>query len=172
MIDAKVKSGIIIPSDAIIKAGLTITHQFFADDLLMVVRANMATVLCLKRTLVHFEKLSGLAVNKDISELYFTSSVRRRSVVVRALGCKVGSLPFNYLGLPISGKMLRRQDCTSLIDKVIVTTTRWNGMHLSMAGKVELSRTVILPVVLYWTSVYSLPAVVINLIEKRMRNFI
>ncbi|XP_059658599.1 uncharacterized protein LOC132304917 [Cornus florida] len=58
------------------------------------------------------------------------------------------------------------------MDKVNSITTRWNGLHISLAGRVELCRAVITPLLHYWTSVYSLPAAVINIIEKRMRNFI
>ncbi|XP_059628913.1 uncharacterized protein LOC132271527 [Cornus florida] len=132
----------------------------------------MASILTVKRFLIQFEKTLGLAINKDKSEVFLTKSVRRRDAIVRSLGCKVGKLPFTYLGLPISDKLLRRVDCLSLVDIVIDVTSRWNGMNISMDGRVELSRAMIIPMVQYWTSVFSLPTAVSNLIERRMRNFV
>ncbi|XP_059635577.1 uncharacterized protein LOC132277741 [Cornus florida] len=172
MMDLEVRNGIVVPLVAAVKAGIPITHQFFADDLLLVVRANMASILTVKRLLIQFEKTSGLAVNKDKSEVFLTKSVRRRDAIVRSLGCKVGKLPFTYLGLLISDKLLGRVEYLNLVDKVIAVTSRWNGLNISMAGRVELSRAVIIPMVQYWTSVFSLPAAVSNLIERKMRNFV
>ncbi|XP_059664040.1 uncharacterized protein LOC132309778 [Cornus florida] len=172
IMEVEVQSGRVIPTEAAVKSGIPITHQFFADDLLIVVRANMAAVLSLKKTLVEFEKASGLAVSKEKSKVFITNSVRRKTGIIRSLGCKVGKLPFTYLGLPISDKMVRSRDCNRLVEKVISLTTRWNGLHLSMAGRVELSRAVIIPLVHYWTSVFSFPAVIINIIERKMSNYI
>ncbi|XP_059629660.1 uncharacterized protein LOC132272550 [Cornus florida] len=155
IMEAEVQSGKVIPTEAAVKSGIPITHQFFADDLLIV-----------------FEKALGLAVSKEKSEVFITNSVRRKTGIIRSLGCKVGKLPFTYLGFPISDKMVRSMDCNKLVEKVISLTTRWNGLHLSIAGRVELSRAVILPLVHYWTSVFSLPAVIINIIERKMRNYI
>ncbi|XP_059638815.1 uncharacterized protein LOC132281094 [Cornus florida] len=118
-------SGNLVASPAAVKANCLATHQFFADDLLAVVRANITS----------------------------------------------GSLLFTYLGLPISDRGIRRLDCKPLMDKVVAATTRWAGMNLSMAGRIELLRAVATPMVLYWSSVYSILATVINLIERRMRNF-
>ncbi|XP_059623157.1 uncharacterized protein LOC132266319 [Cornus florida] len=155
MMQTEVQCGKVIPTEAAVQAGIPITHQFFADDLLIV-----------------FEYTSGLAVSKEKSEVFLTDSVRRRSTILRALGCKSGKLYFTYLGLPIYDKILRSRDCIKLVENVISLTTRWNGLYVSMAGRVELVRACILPLVLYWTSVYSLPDVVVNLIERRISNYI
>ncbi|XP_059628877.1 uncharacterized protein LOC132271502 [Cornus florida] len=146
--------------------------HFFNHPKMGRVGANMASMLNLKKLLAQFESSLGLAVSKEKSEVFLTNSVKRRAGIIRTLGCKVGKLPFTYLGLPISDKMVQSRDYNKLVEKVISLTTRWNGLHLSMAGRMELCRAVILPLVQYWTSVYSLPTVIINVIEKRMRNYI
>ncbi|XP_059635391.1 uncharacterized protein LOC132277561 [Cornus florida] len=58
----------------------------------------------------------------------------------------------------ISLRGLKRLDCKPLIEKVEAATTRWAGMNLSMAGRVELIRSVITPMrnlkkATYWSVV-------------------
>ncbi|XP_059630139.1 uncharacterized protein LOC132273131 [Cornus florida] len=159
MFEFEYLKGNLVASPAAVKANCLATYQFFADDLLVVVRANIASVFTLRRMMKHFEEVSGLAVNKEKSEVYFTRSVKRKSTMLRILGCRQGSLPFTYLGLPISDRGIRRLDCKPLMDKVVAATTRWAGMNFSRAGRIELLRVVVTSMVLYWFSVYSIPAV-------------
>ncbi|XP_059658618.1 uncharacterized protein LOC132304936 [Cornus florida] len=128
--EAECREGNLVIAPAARKANCLVTHQFFADDLLVVVRANMASVFTLRRMMKHFEEVSGLAVNTDKSEVFFTRSVKRKSNVLRISGCTQGSLPFTYLGLRISNKGLKRLDCKPLMDKVMSTTTRWAVVNL------------------------------------------
>ncbi|XP_059635683.1 uncharacterized protein LOC132277859 [Cornus florida] len=82
------------------KSNLIVSDQFFADDLLVVVKANMASVLTLRRIMQNFE---------------------------------------DSFGLPISNKGLKRIDCKPLLDKA---------------------------------SVFILPSTVINVLKRRMINFV
>ncbi|XP_059629711.1 uncharacterized protein LOC132272614 [Cornus florida] len=133
MFQHECEAGHLVVSEAARRAHVGVTRQFFADDLLVVVMANMASVMTSRKMMRHFESVSGV---------------------------------------PISDKGLKRLDCKPLIEKVEAATTTWAGMNLSMAGRVELIRAVITPMVLYWTSVYSILAAVVNIIERRMRNFV
>ena len=48
-----------------------------------------------------FEAMSGLKINLEKSELIPIEEVTNLKDFVRALGCKEGSLPSTYLGLPL-----------------------------------------------------------------------
>ncbi|XP_059663601.1 uncharacterized protein LOC132309300 [Cornus florida] len=87
----------------------------------------MASVFTLRRMMKHFEEVSGLAVNKDKSEARLSS--------------------FYLFRTSISDKGLKQLDCIPLMDKVMSATTRWAGMNTSMAGRIELLRAVITPMV-------------------------
>ena len=48
-----------------------------------------------------FEAISGLQVNLDKSELIPVCNVENVEELASELGCKVGNLPFTYLGMPL-----------------------------------------------------------------------
>ena len=48
-----------------------------------------------------FEAISGLKINMDKSELILVGGVENTEALAVDLGCKVGSLPSIYLGLPL-----------------------------------------------------------------------
>jgi hypothetical protein len=58
-----------------------------------------------------FEKLSGLKINFNKSELFgFRESKERIVKYVDIFGCKEGYLPFRYLGIPMSHHKLSNKD--------------------------------------------------------------
>ena len=73
-----------------------------ADDTLLFYEAsqNQMTFLCW--LLMWFEAISGLRVNLDKSELISMGRVESVEDLTSELGCKVGSLPSTYLGMPLS----------------------------------------------------------------------
>lgn len=57
------------------------------------------------------------------------------------LDCTVGNLPVTYLGLPlILCHGLKKDSCAALVDKVTAKFNSWNGIKLSLAGRMELVR--------------------------------
>lgn len=51
-----------------------------------------------------FEIVLGLKINLEKSELVLVGVVPNFELLVDALGCKQGSLPTKYLGLPLGAK--------------------------------------------------------------------
>ena len=51
--------------------------------------------------LMWFETISGLRINLDKSEVLPMGRVENVEILALKLGCKVGSLPSTYLGLPL-----------------------------------------------------------------------
>ena len=51
--------------------------------------------------LMWFETISGLRINLDKSEILPMGRVENVEILALKLGCKVGSLPSTYLGLPL-----------------------------------------------------------------------
>ena len=48
-----------------------------------------------------FEAISGLSINLNKSEILLVGKVENVELLAFELGCKVGALPFTYLGLPL-----------------------------------------------------------------------
>ena len=84
------------------------SHLQFADDTLILGEKSWANIRAMRAVLLLFEALSGLKVNFSKSQLVgvnvHNSWLAEAALV---LNCKVGSLPFVYLGLPISGNARR-----------------------------------------------------------------
>ncbi|KAL2228518.1 UNVERIFIED_CONTAM: hypothetical protein Sindi_1831500 [Sesamum indicum] len=77
-----------------------------------------------------------------------------------------------YLGLPLLSSRLTVADCSPLLLKIDKRIAGWEGMALSYAGRVQIIKSVLLSLSLYWASTFILPKKVTNEIEKRLRTFL
>ena len=74
----------------------------FADDTLLLGVKSWANVRALRAILVLFENISGLKVNYDKSMLVCINIVESwLQEAASILSCKIGKIPFVYLGLPV-----------------------------------------------------------------------
>ena len=72
----------------------------FADDTFLFCDANVEQILHV-RMLLCFQVVTGLKVNALKSEMVPIGEVPNFFVLVEILGCRVGSLPKIYLGIPL-----------------------------------------------------------------------
>ncbi|KAL2248037.1 UNVERIFIED_CONTAM: hypothetical protein Sindi_2656000 [Sesamum indicum] len=77
-----------------------------------------------------------------------------------------------YLGLPLISSRLSISDCQPLLSKIDTRIAGWEGMSLSYAGRVQIIKTVLSALSLYWASAFILPKAVIKEVEKRLRLFL
>ena len=80
---------------------LEVSHLLFADDTLIFCDADLDRVLFLHMILIWFEAAFGLKINLGKSELVPIGMVHNLDLLLTVLGCKQGTLPMNYLGLPL-----------------------------------------------------------------------
>ena len=66
--------------------------------------AALDQVLFLRMILIWFEAVSGLKINLSKSELVPIGMVHNLDLLLNVLGCKQGTLPMKYLGLPLGAK--------------------------------------------------------------------
>ncbi|OIT36177.1 hypothetical protein A4A49_16669 [Nicotiana attenuata] len=83
---------------------ITISHLLYADDTLIFCEANRTQIMYLNLTLLLFEALSGLHVNKLKSIIYPVNNVLNIEDLAEIMGCSIGTLPSTYLGLPLGAK--------------------------------------------------------------------
>ncbi|GKU88292.1 hypothetical protein SLEP1_g2574 [Rubroshorea leprosula] len=97
--------------------GLNISHLQFADDTVIMGKADPTNIKAVKGILRWFELVSGLKINFNKSVLYsFHVSDEWGRMVAATLNCKSGSIPFTYLGMPIGDVMCRRKSWIPIID--------------------------------------------------------
>ena len=82
-----------------------ISHFLFADDTLVFCKDSEDEMLYLSWILLYFEALSGLRINLSKSTILPVGKVENLNQLAYELGCRVGSLPSSYLGLPLGSKL-------------------------------------------------------------------
>ncbi|KAL2251957.1 UNVERIFIED_CONTAM: putative ribonuclease H protein [Sesamum indicum] len=145
----------------------------FADDLLLFCRADFDAIRVFKEGLEWFAELSGLWLNVQKNHLIISRSAQElKDQMLEILGFQEGHLQMRYLGLPLISSTLSISDCQPLISKIDARITGWEGISLSYAGRVQITKSVLSTLSLYWASAFILPKKVIKEIEKRLRNFL
>lgn len=109
----------IIDGFSIRNSSLTINHLQFADDTILFSSPNVEKLNRLFEIIQSFEMASGLGINHSKSEflgINIDSSIVQSLAV--AFGCKVGTWPSSYLGLPLHGKPFTTSFWDPIIEKI------------------------------------------------------
>ncbi|XP_059284882.1 uncharacterized protein LOC132038189 [Lycium ferocissimum] len=90
-------------------ARLNLVHICFADDLLMVCQADMGSLHSMLQRFYHFSEVSGLKANMEKNSLYVAGITDvLRDQMLDDFHFTLGSLPFKYLGVPLSSRKLAK----------------------------------------------------------------
>ncbi|CAN1181431.1 LINE-1 retrotransposable element ORF2 protein [Linum perenne] len=153
--------------------GVNLTHLSFADDLLVFSKANREAIEEVTAVLNRFHQLSGLRFNPEKSYIYTAGvSDEVEDDLATVSGFCKGSLPFRYLGVPLTAGKLRKCDCKSLVDRITKRVTDWKAKHLSYAGKCQLIETVVGGTLQFWMAHFVLPSGIIKEVEKICNDFL
>ncbi|MCH79435.1 RNA-directed DNA polymerase (Reverse transcriptase) [Trifolium medium] len=88
--------------------GVTMSHLHYADDTLCIGDASVMNLWSLKAILRGFEMTSGLKINFWKSNLMgINVSADFMRLASTFVNCRVGQIPFKYLGLPVSANPRR-----------------------------------------------------------------
>lgn len=76
--------------------------------------------------LIIFSETSGLTTNAGKSNI-FSVNMKKQCLddICELTGYAKGTLPFKYLGVPISSKRLSTVDCEMLVDKMVSRIKTW-----------------------------------------------
>ena len=145
----------------------------FADDLLLFCHADSASIGALKRGTEMFGRLLGLKANQNKSNMFISSKARPDSATLsQMVGFPMGQLPVRYLGVSLITSKLTISDCKPLLDKVDKRIGSWTNKSLSYAGRVQLIKSVLGSLHVYWAGMFILPKNILRTIEAKMRHFL
>jgi hypothetical protein len=143
------------------------SHTFYANDLMVFCNGKLNNLTNLKELFIRYVMASGQIVNTSKSTFYSGAITHNRQLqIANLLNFNQGSLPFRYLGVPIfkgKTKVIHLQPVT---DKIKSKLSAWKVALLSMAGRIQLVRSVIQSMLIYSISIYSWPASLIKNLEK------
>ena len=149
------------------------SHILYADDMMIFCKGTLSNINCLKQIFFNYAEVSGQLVNPQKSSIFSESiSNRRLSQIASSLGFKIGSLPFTYLGVPIFRGKPKKSYFQPIADKFKLKLASWKASLLSMAGRVQLVKSVAQSMLIHCLSIYSWPVSLIKDLERCMRNFI
>ncbi|KAJ0561377.1 putative RNA-directed DNA polymerase [Helianthus annuus] len=145
----------------------------FADDLFMFARGEIKSVKLVLEALESFKNMSGLVPSIPKSTVYFanvTNQVKQR--ILDLVSFKEGHLPVKYLSVPLISSRLLYKDCQILVEKMENRITYWGNKFLSFAGRLQLIRSVLSSMHVYWASVFILPKRITKELERKMKDFL
>ncbi|KAK2658646.1 hypothetical protein Ddye_005179 [Dipteronia dyeriana] len=150
-----------------------LSHLCFDNDLIMLFHGSPSSTLVLKAALDEFSLLSGLLANQAKSNICTSGlSSTTNQQLINLFGYKVGSLPICYLGIPIISTKLFLRDCSPLVDKVSGRLTSWMNRGLSYTGHLQLIKSVLSSLQVFWASYLYLPIKILKIIEHKFHSFL
>ncbi|KAE8799802.1 hypothetical protein D1007_24676 [Hordeum vulgare] len=138
----------------------------YADDTLIILRAESEQLQTLKSILLQFSKATGLVINfhkSTFAPIHLEPGLA--ASLASILGCTVASFPQSYLGLPLSTHKLNIKDFF-IIDKIDRHLAGWRGVLLTIAGRAILVKAVLRALPIYAMSALLLPMSIVQEIDK------
>jgi len=150
-----------------------ITHLSFADDLMLFCHADLDSIMVLKSSLDKFSTLSGLTINLAKSSLYLSGIDRTMRIRISDhIGIQEKTLPVRYLGVPLLSTRLTHTDCMPLVERITTRIQLWTSSSLTYAGRLQLIKSVLFSIQVYWASIFILPGATIKKIESILAAFL
>ena len=97
---------------------MAVSHLLFVDDTLIFCEPDLDQILILCMILIWFEAMLGLKINLGKSELVLVGVVHNVDLFLVVLGCKQGSLPVKYLGLPLGANFKDKTIWNPILEKM------------------------------------------------------
>ncbi|GJR51089.1 reverse transcriptase domain-containing protein [Tanacetum coccineum] len=129
---------------------LELINLCFADDLFIFAYGDVQSVVVIKECLDEFKHASGLIPSIPKSTAFFCNVLNHVKLsILNVLPFEEGRLPVKYLGVPLVSSRLKARAC-----------------------RLQLIRSVISSMHVFWASVFVIPNRVLMDIEQCMRNFL
>ncbi|GJS62818.1 hypothetical protein Tco_0677382 [Tanacetum coccineum] len=152
---------------------LELINLCFADDLFLFAHGDVESARVIMDALEEFKRVSGLTPSLPKSTTYFCNVLNHTKLsILQVLPFTEGRLPVKYLGVPLVPSRLIFRDCKELIEKVQNRISDWKNKSLSVAGRLQLIKSVISYMHIYWALVFILPSRILLDLEQLMRGFL
>jgi hypothetical protein len=138
----------------------------YVDDTLIFMQGDARQLFFLKAILNSFAESTGLKVNYAKSMMVPVNvDEHKLNILANTFGCSIGSLPFTYLGLPLSISKPIVADFWPLVFKCERRLVNISSF-LSEAGRLQMTNAVISALPTFTMCTYLLPKIVIKQVDK------
>nr|CAN62253.1 hypothetical protein VITISV_030569 [Vitis vinifera] len=151
---------------------LNISHLLFTDDTIILCEARKENLTFLSWILAWFEATSGLRINLAKTELIPIEEVEEIDEMTVELGCRVGSLPTVYLGLPLGAYHKAPSMWDGVEERMRRRLALWKRQYISKGGRITLIKSTLASMPIYQLSLFRMPKIVTKRLEKLQRDFL
>lgn len=138
----------------------------YANDTLGIMEACGRQLWALKAILNSFGESTGLKVNYSKSMMVpINTSERKMAHLANTFNCEVGTLPFTYLGLPLSLSKPKVIDFTPIVNRCERRLAA-TSVFLNQARRLEITNSVLSALLTFCMSTFLLQQSVIEQIDK------
>ncbi|KAL8488483.1 hypothetical protein ACS0TY_024671 [Phlomoides rotata] len=128
-----------------------VSHLQFENDTLFLGKASEENIRFLKQFLILMKLVSGLKVNRDKCSLYGLNMEEGRiEEFASILGYRIGRFPFVYLGVKVGSSHMKVSDWEYVVRKITNRLRRWEGLKISIAGRLTLVNAVLSALPVYF----------------------
>ena len=106
------------------------------------------------------------------SEIISVGEVEEIEELAVELGCMVGSLPSQYLGLPLGASNRAPSMWDGVEERVRRRLVLWKRQYISKGGKITLIKSTLASMPIYQMSIFRMPKIVARRLEKVQRDFL
>ncbi|XP_057868067.2 uncharacterized protein LOC131075253 [Cryptomeria japonica] len=151
----------------------TLSHLQFVDDTSLMGLARIREADSFRKTLDIYLAASGQRVNEQKSSIFFFNTPQAiQHRIAAILRFQIGTLPFVYLGIPLTVGRLPRSSWQQLLDKLRRKVSQWTHRWLSSAARLTLLKSVIQALPIYRCFVQAAPMYFLKEFDALSRQFL
>jgi hypothetical protein len=145
----------------------------YADDTLCIGEATIDNLWTIKAVLRSFGMASGLKVNFWKSSLMGVNvSNEFLKMASMFLNCRLGHVPFKYLGLPVGANPRCLSTWKPMLDIIRRRVASWGNKYLSFGGRIVMLNAVLNAIPIFYLSYMKMPCSVWREMVKIQRKFL
>ncbi|XP_012487975.1 uncharacterized protein LOC105801186 [Gossypium raimondii] len=156
------------------RTGPSVSHLFFADDLVIFCKAQLDQAHLLDSILTQFCEISGHQISVRKSNIFFSKDTEAnvRIQINQLFGFQEVRNLGTYLGVPLLHERITKSTLSFIVDKVRKKLQSWDARKLSIAGRITLAQSILLSIPNYFMQSLMIPKGVSADIERLVRQFI
>ena len=107
-----------------------------------------------------------MRINLNKSSILLVGDVENPNLLALELGCKVGSLPTTYLGLPLGAKHKSTKVWDAVEEKFHKRMALWKRQYISKGGRLSLIQNTLSYMLTYLMSLFKIPKFISMRLER------
>nr|GEX54169.1 hypothetical protein [Tanacetum cinerariifolium] len=128
------------------------------EILTLILQRRVHSAKVVMESLDEFKQVSGLVPSIPKSTVYFCNVANHvKLAILNIMPFAEGTLLVQYLGVPLISSRLFNRDCKILVEKTRNRSGDWKNKSLSFAGRLQLCKSMISSMQVYWASVLVIP---------------